>query len=342
MNLLFLNSMEKQVGDDRTRGAQASIGESHGKWIAGWQETKEDGRLTHETWFEGTSWEELIAAFRERMLVKRHEGFKPVLDPALLLERVSLDSRSARIQLLQFYSEQHTSEELYEALRQWRLKQAGKEGKSPFLVATNRLLRMICAFLPHTEEELSQIPGFGANKAALYGAELLKFTRQYERTTSFPLDWVEDSVNLLQFQAWQQQEKQRKQQLEQTKRETKRRLLEAVTRGDSLEQLREELQLQPRDLMIWLEELDREGYDLEAYIELELKRVPEEELSLAWEAFELRGDKYLKPILQSLYKQEELDGKEVDRIYEWLRLLRMKFRKAQASQEQASQEAVAG
>ncbi|GAA4837029.1 hypothetical protein GCM10023310_13160 [Paenibacillus vulneris] len=329
MKLLFLNSMEKQVGEGRARSAQVSVGESKGQWYSGWQETKEDGKLIQETWYEGPSWEELQLTVRRQLLVKQQEGFKPMLGTGWFAEAPTLGSKSRYAQLLHYYSEEHSNEKLYEELRQWRLKQASKEGKSPFLIATNRLLRMICAFLPQTTEELVQLPGLGPNKAALYGEELLQYTMEYPRSTTFPLHWVEEQVDLLEFQNWQQREQERKSQAEQHKREMKSRLLEAVSRGDSLEMLQDATKLQRRELVMWIEELDRDGYELDAYIETLLQPIPEEELHLAWSAFELQGDRYLKPVLQTLYKQEELDSKQMDTIYEWLRLLRIKFRRVQ-------------
>lgn len=329
MKLLFLNSMEKQIGEGRARSAQISVGESKGRWFSGWQETKEDGKLVQETWYEGTSWDELQSVIRKHLIMKQHEGFKPMLKAGLFAEAASLHSKSEQVLLLQYYSEEHSDEKLYEELRQWRLRQASKEGKSPFLVATNRLLRMICAFLPQTQEELIQLPGLGPNKAGLYGSELLQFTQSFTRTTTFPLDWVEAQVNLVEFDEWKQRERERRHQAEQNKKELKHRLLEAISRGDSLESMQDEMKLQRRELAMWIEELDREGYDLDSYIESVLQEVPAEELQLAWDAFELQGDRFLKPVLQTLYKQEELDAKQMDAIYEWLRLLRIKYRRNQ-------------
>ncbi|WP_028551135.1 HRDC domain-containing protein [Paenibacillus sp. UNC451MF] len=336
MKLLFLNSMEKQVGEGRARSAQVSVGESKGRWFSGWQETKEDGKLVQETWYEGTSWDELQASIRRHLIMKQHDGFKPMLRAGLFAEAAPVSSKSEYAQLLHYYSEENSDEKLYEELRQWRLKQASKEGKSPFLVATNRLLRMICAYLPQTPEELNQLPGFGPNKAAMYGAELIQFTQNCTRTTSFPLDWVEAQVNLVEFHEWKQREKERRDQAEQNKRELKSKLLEAISRGDSLELIQDETKLQRRDLAMWIEELDREGYDLDSYIEAVLQGVPDEELQLAWDAFELQGDRFLKPVLQTLYKQDELDTKQIDTIYEWLRLLRIKFRRIQNSKTTAA------
>jgi hypothetical protein len=332
LNMVFLNSLEKRVEEDRVLNAQVSIGESQGCWYVGWQETKEDGRMVQETWFEGASWEEMLTAFRQHIFAKQCDGFIPIVEAAILPEITLLDRRTAKLQLLAYYSELHPNEELYEELRQWRLKQSSKEGKIPFMVATNRLLRLVSVFLPHTLDELRQLPGFGANKSAAYGEELLGITLSHERLTSFPLYWVKETINPVEFNNWLEQEKESKRKSIENKQDIKRKLLEAISRGDGLEALREQTQLQRRELLILMEELDREGYDMEPYIEIILQNVPNEEQALAWEAFEQKGDRYLKPILQAVYQPEILEGKEVDRIYEWLRLLRMKFRRVQAEQ----------
>ncbi|TDG00478.1 HRDC domain-containing protein [Paenibacillus piri] len=335
MNLIFLNSLSRKAGEDLQLDAQVSISEQEGVWFANWREKSEDrSGWTEETWYKGTGWEDMLTAFRTRIFVKQREGFVPLLNAAMT-SAVQLDGKSAQLQLLYYYSERHMNEELYEQLRQWRLKQAGLESKAPYLIATNRLLRMISTFLPYTPEELQQLPGMGANKIAAYGKELLALTQSCERASSFPLHWVEAEVDAAQFDAWLQNEKDRKQKAEQTKRDLKRTLLEAATRGDSLDALREQTQLQRRELLLLVEELDREGYDLEPLIEQALRDVSSELQELAWAAFELHGTRYLKPVLLSLYKQEELEGQEVDRIYEWLRLLRMKFRRANGGASQA-------
>jgi hypothetical protein len=327
MNMMFLNSLERRLGTNQAQSAQVWIAENEGQWLVSWQETEEGEETAQETWYEGSSMEQMLTAFRLNIFTKQGEGFKPLLDVAVPSEPLSLDKRSIQIRLLHYYSELNVNTELYEELRQWRLQQSNKEGKAPFLVATNRLLQMVSAFLPQSEDELQQLPGMGANKASVYGAELLELTRQRERTTSFPLLWVQSEVDTAKFHVWLQLQKDRKMKAEQIKRDTKRQLLEAITRGDSLDALPEQLKLQRRELLLWMEELDREGYDLEPYVEQMLRNVPVEEQNMAWSAFESQGDRYLKPVLQALYKKDELEGKDIDRIYEWLRLLRMKFRR---------------
>ncbi|MFC6229737.1 HRDC domain-containing protein [Paenibacillus allorhizosphaerae] len=323
---MFLNSLEKETGEGRVRTAQVSIGENQGSLHVLWTETKEDGHRTQENWYDGSHWDELLAAFRERLFMKQCDGFKPVVDVSGS-DLAGSDGRSIYIQMLQYYSEANSDEKLYEALRGWRLKQAGREGKAPFIVATNRQLRMISAFVPQTVEELQQLPGFGRGKTAAYGADILALTVQCERNTSFPLTWVEGEINREDFHGWLLQEKERKRKAEVEKQEMKRTLLEAIHRGERLDALQEQIKVQRRDLLLWIEELDREGYDLEAYIEQVLEQVPQTEREHAWQAFEQQGDRYLKPILQTVYRDNEFSAKEVDRIYEWLRLLRLKFRR---------------
>ncbi|MBP1156776.1 hypothetical protein ACVLD2_002743 [Paenibacillus sp. PvR052] len=329
MNLMFLNSMEKATEEGRVRTAQVSICENQGSWVVMWNEIKEDGHSEQETWYEGLQWDEMLSSFRERVFMKQCDGFHPMLEMSVS-EVDGLDGRAAFIQMLHFYSEKHSNEELYEALRQWRWKQASREGKAQFIIATNRLLKMISTFVPQTEEELLQLPGFGRTKSTMYSAEILALTVQSSQSGTFPLTWVEGKIDPLEFNAWLLEEKERKRKAEADKQEIKRKLLEAISRGEQLDQLIEQTRVQRRNLLLWIEELDRDGYDLESYIELMLEPIPAEERELAWKAFEQQGDRYLKPILQTVYKQEELSAKEADRIYEWLRLLRMKFRRANA------------
>ncbi len=329
LNLMFLNSLEKKTEEDRVRTAQVSIGEAQGTWYVMWSDIKEDGRASQESWYEGIHWDEMLAVFRERILEKQLEGFIPLLEMGS--GDLTVDGRTMYIQRLHYYSEANSNEELYDQLRQWRLKQAGKEGKAPFIIATNRVLKLISTFVPKTEEELLQLPGIGKNKAGLYAADILSMTAEQEQKRAFPLSWVAEEVTQGEFFAWLLQEKERKRKAEADKQETKRKLLEVITKGEKIDSLQEQSRIQRRDLLLWIEELDREGYDLEPYIDRMLSEVPEKEREAAWQAFELQGDRYLKPILQAMYKQEELSAKDADRVYEWLRLLRLKFRRTNAA-----------
>ncbi|UUZ87068.1 HRDC domain-containing protein [Paenibacillus sp. P26] len=149
---MFLNSLEKVTEEGGVRSAQVSIGEEDGVWHVMWSEKSEDGRTEQETWYEGQHWNELLTAFRERLLSRQADGYRPLIETAGSGLTPS-DERAVYIQMLQYYAELNPNETLYESLRQWRLKQAAKEGKAPFIVATNRSLSLISVFVPQTEEE---------------------------------------------------------------------------------------------------------------------------------------------------------------------------------------------
>ena len=62
---------------------------------------------------------------------------------------------------------------------------AASDRKAPYFVATNRLLRLISAFVPHTMDELMQLPGVGESKAAEYGLEWLEMMSGIEQSRPF-------------------------------------------------------------------------------------------------------------------------------------------------------------
>ena len=186
---------------------------------------------------------------------------------------------------------------------------------------------MISVFLPQNKEELQQIPGFGEQKTAMYADQLLGLIGECTRTNGFPLDWVANYVDMMKFEGWLLAQKEQKLRIELDREVSKRKLLEIVAGGGSLADLQANLTMPRRELLLWVEDLDREGYDMDPLVEAELTSIPEEEQIKAWNAYESEGDRYLKPVLKSLTGTEELKGKELDRAYEWLRLLRLRFRR---------------
>lgn len=325
MNLVFLNSLEKKAGDGRVVMGQVSICEDKGAWRVYWNEPREDGKSAQNCWFDGQRWEDMLHAFREGIKAKASEGYTPLLKEVFVVDPAFGKMNFSG--MLQYYSETRTDGAVYEALRRWRRERALKEGKSPFIIATNSMLRMISAFLPHTVDELRQIPGWGKQKASLYGEDVLRITGTVHRSTSFPLDWVASEVSLADFQRWMEDGSKHKERVQQQKRHNKKKLLEGIMEGRGLNSLQQELSLRRNDLLQLVEELDRDGYDVQPLVEAELKSVSGEQRRLAWQAFEQEGDRYLKPVVQRMFPDGELPGKDPGRLYEWLRLLRLKYRK---------------
>ncbi|MDF2716822.1 MAG: aldolase, partial [Paenibacillus sp.] len=235
------------------------------------------------------------------------------------------------------YGEQHADAQLYETLRRWRNGQAANEGKSPFILASNRLIKLISAFVPQTMEELLQIPGFGEHKAELYGADVLALTSSLARQTAFPLDWVEEAVDGDTAEQWFRERQEQRRKGESAKQELKRKLLEAVAGGSGLNEMEPLFSLSRRELMTRIEELDKEGYELEPLIAAELETVPQPLVDKAWSEFGALGDRFLRPVLKRLYDEKTLDEESLSRAYEWLRLLRIRYRRAKVDVVEAAE-----
>lgn len=334
MNIVFLNSLEKRTEHDRIVTAQVSICERHGEWHLFWDEPKPDGHAEQTVWYEGGSWQELLSVFRHGIAVKLGEGYSPVID-GMLDDRTDKTSKMYGAQMLACYSDLNPNEALYAALTQWRRSQAAAVKKAPYFVATNRMLRLIGTFIPQTPEELLQIPGFGENKVELYGTGIIEITKEVPREHRFPLDWVKEKLDPLEFTQWLYKQKEVKYKQEMDKLTGRRRLLEGVQQGRSIAELQEQCGMQRRELVQMLEELERDGYDVEPVIERELRDMPAEEQALIWEAMQTRGDKYVKPVLLQAYGDDIMKANNIDLLYERIRLLRLRFRRQGEAVKQA-------
>lgn len=327
MNLVFLSSFEKETAEGAALDAQLTIGEQHGVWSVIWNERQPDGKTAQERWFEGTAWDAMLHCFRQGLQEKWMQGYSPLVE-AVIEGRTELTGKTRFNAMLQCFSDKYANAEAFQKLRDWRREQAQKEGKAAYLIATNRVLRMLAAFLPQTGEELAQIPWFGEQKLTQYGSELTGITTEFERVTAFPLDWVPEALGEAVFDAWLREQRQLRLRTEQSQEELKRKLLEGVARGEGVEELTQELGLTRREVVQRIETLDEEGYDVDSLLQAELEQVAEDERNKAWRAFELEGVRYLKPVLHRMYSEQELQALDLDRVYEWLRLLRLQYRKA--------------
>lgn len=335
MNLVFMNSLEKQTEDNSASTGQVSIHEEHGTWYVLWNEPNEDGKMKQDHWFEGRSWDELLQTFRYRLAEKMAEGYVPLLG-GLFDGEESTSDRQVFTQMLDYYSSMQEDDTVYQQLRSWRNEQAAKEKIPPYLIASNRTLKMIGTYLPYTNEELTQIPGLGVKKCELYSNGMLAITKKIVRQTSFPLDWVIEQIDQQQFQQWKYKQKEMKYKMDMEKHNNRKALLEGIQKGDSLEQLESELSISRRDLVFWIEQLDKEGYDLDTFISSELNEVSEKDRTLAMKSFDELGVKYLKPVLNQMYSAEEIKEKDIELLYAWLRLMRIQYRKQLEEQSDAS------
>ncbi|WP_168122766.1 HRDC domain-containing protein [Paenibacillus sp. HB172176] len=332
MQIVFLNTFEKVVEESAVVTAQLSICEEQGQWSIHWVEQDgmdEDGAT--EVWFEGTSWEEMLTAFRYGAAKMMGTGYRPVID-SMLENRGS--GGNPQLTMLHCYGELYKKEDLFGELRSWRRNAAAQEKKSAYLVATNRMLWMISAFVPQTEEELLQIPGWGKNKLAAYGRDVLAFTTKAERGKGFPLDWVKDELDPESYKEWLYKQHENKYRNQMERQQEKKKLLGLLQKPYNLKQLEEEMSLSRRELLIRIEELEQEGYQADALVDLELSEVPAEEQQQIWDAMTLIGDRYLKPVIKQVYGETETsnESNHVNQLYERVRLMRIRFRRKVAEQ----------
>ena len=325
MNLVFVNSMEKLAGDQMLSG-QISICEQHGRWQVTWNEQDLSGKTLQEDWYEGTGWDEMMRVFRLRISEKLGQGFLPILEG--ITENFDMPKgREEAQQMVICYSELNRNEKLYEELREWRKAVAFKENRAAYIIATNRILGLISAYIPKTREELKQIPGFGAHRMERYGDAILDITAKYDRTTEFPLNWVAERMDRKQFTMWYYRQKHIRFQKELDEHELRKALLERIEQGATLAIIGEQLELSLREVVQWVEQLDEEGYDLSGLLDRELALMPDKLRETALDAFARLGDQYLKPILQAVYGDELPEGLDLTQTYAWLRILRIHYRR---------------
>jgi biotin operon repressor len=322
MKLVFLNSFERTDETGGKERAQLYIQEADGLWQIWWARGEAEA-AGEEMWFEGTSWMQLMERLRWGVKTKLGEGYSPLIEH-LGEEKGFVLSR--RVQLLYCYSEHHYQPDAFERLRVWRREQARQEGKSAYIIASNRMLQMIAAFLPQTPEELAQIPGVGESRLKAYGDEILAITREYEPETPFPLDWVTAAVHPDDFTAWQALTERERFRQQADRLANRQQLLEQLAQGHGLSELANTLKTSRRDILNHVEQLDRDGHDVARLVETELSQVKPELREAAQRLFGELGDRYLKPIVTRLLPGAEPGDKQVERTYEWLRLERIRLR----------------
>lgn len=69
-------------------------------------------------------------------------------------------------------------EKLVEALRQWRLAEARRQGVPAFHILSNRTLLAVVEALPASEDELLAVRGIGPTLTRKYGQRILELVRE--------------------------------------------------------------------------------------------------------------------------------------------------------------------
>ncbi|MDT3425058.1 hypothetical protein J2Z22_000571 [Paenibacillus forsythiae] len=329
MQIVFMNRLSKHSGGSAGDFAQLWIGEEEGVWRVGWRDCGEAPESAGSLWYEGSSWNEMLGVYRHELAAKMGEGYRPLID-GVFHEEAAVTGRNQEQMKLQYYSELHGNETVYEELCAWRRKRSSLERKAPYLLASNRLLRLLSAYLPRSVEELLQIPGVGEAKAEQYGPEILAVTSAVERSHTFPLNWVSEEIDDGFFTSWlyKQREMKYKKQLDRLRQ--RRELLQGIADGCGLEELKARSHLSRREILEAAEELEKDGYMVDPLIQRELEDMPSGEQEAVWNAYRELGDVFLKPVLHKVYGEEAARAAGLDMRYERLRLIRIRYRRENA------------
>jgi len=119
--------------------------------------------------------------------LKMSPDCKPLLNGAkeLLLRKFEKSSKVVKSKTTKPLAElQAADTPLFEALRLHRKQLAQEQGVPPYVILHDKTLAAICEQRPDSIEELELIPGIGARKMELYGAELIRITRQFPQDQS--------------------------------------------------------------------------------------------------------------------------------------------------------------
>lgn len=321
MELWFCTTYRKPEETETEATVRLEVRKKGGGWEARWNGESPEMDGFPSVLYEGESSKELAQALRGWMRSMRRCGFVSATEE-WFGRRGDPDRKEA---VLLSYAAGHSNESCLRLLRSWRRERAARERKPAFMVATNGMLEAAAAFLPQTEDELGQLPGFSARKIREYGKEILEITSQFRRQTDFPLDWVERLVDDAEVQAFLD-ERRRKAKEARSRREALREsILEAVESGFRLEKEGEALErfgVPLRRLLEAMEALEREGFRVYPLVERLAEAVPEPEKQRVFETMQSCGDRYLKPVLESVYSAAELKERPLGDWYDRLRLLR--------------------
>ncbi|WP_454190268.1 HRDC domain-containing protein [Paenibacillus sp. Marseille-Q7038] len=332
MKIVFMNQLSVTSEQNGAKYAQLWIGEEEDLWQLGWSSMNMDEEQG-DIWYEGDSWNEMMHIYRFQLAIKMSEGYRPLIE-GIFHETEEAKQRNQHTQKLQCYSELYGREELYQALCVWRRQKASAERKAPYFIASNRLLRMISTYVPHTLEELRELPGVGENKLAEYGQELLEITTQETREHGFPLHWVATVLTEEEYESWNYRQKEQKYKQELEKFNLKKSVLTAIASGQSLDDISAITGLNRRELVDFLEELEKSGYDTEMLIAKELTWMTDDEQELIWNAYDELGTSFLKPILLRVYGEDPAGAGPLDQLYERLRMVRIRYRRQTETSKQ--------
>lgn len=90
----------------------------------------------------------------------------------------SSPSKAKKSKKQQAYSAEHGRPELFEALRELRMKLAKENSVPPYIVFSDKTLHDMCSILPKTKDQMLMVHGVGASKFDKYGEDFISAVNQ--------------------------------------------------------------------------------------------------------------------------------------------------------------------
>lgn len=304
-NWMFVVAMSNRSNEEIA--GWIGVSEEEGEWKTGWYD-RDPSNLNDpipmgegEVFYTGDSVGRAKEACLTLIHLKESSGLR-LSFPIKLFKNESASGPSA-LTVLDFFSDVHCHPDCYEDLRKWRYQTAQERKIAPFIVATNRLLKQIAAFIPYNENEAMQLNGMGKNRWQLYGKDIIEITKKYDRNHSFPLNWVKESIAIDDYEIWREDQIRAKEtrQLEMQEQAAQQQkiILKAMGEGNSLIAISEQINQSVPNVLKQIEKLREEGYDVLAWLEKEVQLV--DNLSEIITAATELGTSYAKPVFQRLY-----------------------------------------
>ncbi len=100
----------------------------------------------------------------------------------IFFEDQKVGSTSSRHEKISFSRDVELTEpenEIFAALKEWRLDQANQLGKPAFVVCSNAELVSVVKMKPETKEDLLELKGFGELKISKYGNDIIAILNSF-------------------------------------------------------------------------------------------------------------------------------------------------------------------
>jgi len=323
MKLMYLETFRQveQVSQVAALEAQLLISEEDNGWQLMWTNIDERSSEQVEVWYEGESWTALQEHFFVHLYVKLEQGFAPLYALHQHGEERELNSKN---DILQYYSEEHYDQILFEQLREWRKKESLKRKVPLYVIATNMMLKQLSTFIPYTNEELASITGLGAQRIQEYGTAILELTNAIPRTTCFPLSWVTEQCDELAYRRWKLMNSLSRQRIKGTRQALNIKLIEMVNANVRLVDISDQLRLSTYQVLRMLEQSIGQGEveGMIAWIQAEKEGIPDEQYDIICGVYEKSDTSYLKPIMEEVKSLIDSSIKE-EQIYDRLHILKL-------------------